>query len=283
MASKSHNKRRNSGLLYEFLVRFISSALVEGEQKRSSMALKILKKYFKPGTQLHKEFRLISSLVKTTVSSEFIAASILQEAKAAARDYDEQALDREKSLLIKEINHKLNDSMFYDQHVHEYRTYATIQQLLNDWRSKASDFERVATYEDQLVRHLMTEKAVPGDAAIEVSNPGTNRLLMKILMTKLNEKYSDALSATQKEIIKEYVWSTTTDDPQRIKTKLCEVKESLLRSIDSFKDPSEQLVERLGVIKQQLQQEAFDVLNDETIARVMLYMKLHDELTSEEQ
>ena len=72
--SRTHNKRRNAGLLYEFLVRTISQALVEGNQKKSSTALKILRRHFKPGTELHKEFRLINALVRSTVSSESVAS-----------------------------------------------------------------------------------------------------------------------------------------------------------------------------------------------------------------
>ena len=92
--SKAHQKKRNSGLLYEFLVHCISRALVENDQKKSAAALKILRRHFKPGTELYKEFRLINSLIKTTVSSESVASSIVTEAKAAARSHDIKVLDR---------------------------------------------------------------------------------------------------------------------------------------------------------------------------------------------
>ena len=115
-----------------------------------SKALKIVKTYFKPGTELYKEFRLINSIIKTSVSSEAVAASILNEAKSAARSHDLNELDKEKSLLIRSINHQLNDENFYDQHVSEYKTFATVQNLLNDWRSKSPDLSRMASYEDQI-------------------------------------------------------------------------------------------------------------------------------------
>ena len=72
----AHNKKRNTGLLYEFLIKTISQALVDDDKKKSSKALKIVKTYFKPGTELYKEFRLINSIIKTSVSSEAVAASI---------------------------------------------------------------------------------------------------------------------------------------------------------------------------------------------------------------
>ena len=113
----AHNKKRNTGLLYEFLIHTISQALVDDDKRKSSRALKIIKSHFKPGTELYKEFRLINSIMKTTVSVESVASSILGEAKVAARSHDVDSLDREKSLLIRSINHQLNDDHFYDQQI----------------------------------------------------------------------------------------------------------------------------------------------------------------------
>ena len=128
--SRSHQKKRNTVLVYEFLVRYISKSLVEGEQKKSSTALRIIKKHFKPGTLLYKEFRLINSLMKMNGISEHSAASIIQEAKKEARKYNTKDLDREKSLLIRSINHGLNEKMFYDQNIEDYTMLASTQTLI---------------------------------------------------------------------------------------------------------------------------------------------------------
>ena len=37
-----HNKKRNTGLLYEFLIKTISQSLVDDDKKKSSKALKIV-------------------------------------------------------------------------------------------------------------------------------------------------------------------------------------------------------------------------------------------------
>jgi hypothetical protein len=283
--SKSHNKKRNTGLLYEFLVQTISRALVEGDQKKSATALKIIKKHFKPGTQLYKEYRLIYSLVKTTVSSEHVAGSILQEAKAAARSYDFKELDREKSLLISHINKAISDDDFYDQQVNEYKIYATIQTLINDWRTVDRDLSRLAQYEDQLVKWLITEKAEMPDATFSDESPGTSRLLMKVMMRKLNEKYAAALSDEQKGLIRAYAFSTANDDPQSIKLKLAEVKNRLLSEITGFRQQNvdnEYVIKKLDEAQERILSEVLDPIDDETVTRFMLYTKLSAELTSEE-
>ena len=144
--SFSHNKKRNIGLLYEFLIKTISNALVENDKQKSAKALKIIKQSFKPGTELYKEFRLINSLMRTTVSSEAVAASIMSEAKMAARTHDVNLLDHQKSILIRNINHQLRDENFYDQYVNEYKMFATLQSLINNWRNPGSDLQKTAEY-----------------------------------------------------------------------------------------------------------------------------------------
>jgi hypothetical protein len=285
MNTKGHNKKRNTGLLYEFLVLTISKALVDGDEKRSSAALKLVKRHFKAGSELHKEYRLINSLVRTTVSSEAVAASILQEAKAAARSYDMRSLDREKSLLISTINKAINDDDFFDQPVNEYRIYATVQTLLNDWRTKDVDLGRQARYEDQLVKWLVTEKTEAPDTTVTDETPGASRLLMKVMMKKLNEKYAGMLSEEQRGMLRAYAFSTANDDKDSIAKKLVEVRGRLVSEISDFriKNPDNEYVnKKLDEVRQQLESEELNSVDDETVTRFMLYTKLSSELTAEE-
>lgn len=279
--SKNHQKKRNAALLYEWLVCTISRSLIDGDKRRSSAALKLLKRHFKPGTELHREFRLINSLVKTTVSSEAVASSILREAKDAARRHDTKALEQEKSLLIHGIN-KTMDEYFYDQQVDEYRTYATVQTLLNDWRQPDPDLQRMAKYEDQLVSWLTTEKQAKPDMTVSEDSNGSARLLMKVLMKRLNEKYTGTLNSAQKGLIRAYAFSTATDDKTSVEKKLLEVKGGLLKAIDQQltdnQGLNEYVTKKLVDAKEQLLSEKLDAVDDATVTRFMLYAKLASEL-----
>lgn len=284
--SKTHNKKRNTALLYEFLIRTISSALVENDKKKSSIALKILRRYFKPGTQLYKEFRIFNALVKTTVSADSVATSILKEARTAIGSLDYNALDREKSLLIRSINHMIKDENFYDQPIAEYRLYATIQTLFNEWRRPAgtADIVSLANYENQLREWLIAEKKKEDHTLIDES-PGTTRLLMKVMMKKLNEKYSDALNEDQKEIIKAYAFSTANEDQTTIKKKLEEVRSGLLEAIDVYvvqKQDNTFVVGKLQDAKSRILSESLDAVDDSTVSKFMLYSTLRQELTENE-
>lgn len=284
--SKTHNKKRNTALLYEFLIRTISSALVENDKRKSSAALRILKRHFRPGTQLYKEFRIFNALIKTTVSSESVTNTIMNEARAAVNQFDLAALDREKSLLIRNINHILRDDNFYDQPISEYRMYATIQTLLNEWRKPlgTADIESLARYEEQLRSWLLSEKKSV-EHAVTDDSPGESRLLMKVMMKKLNEKYSVALNAEQKEIIRSYAFSAANDDQTTIRKKLEEIKAELLKSIDSYVSAhgeSEYIIKKLHEAKSSIFVENFDNIDDATVSRFMLYSSLRHELVDGE-
>jgi len=285
MSGKSHNKKRNSLLLYEFLVRTISNSLVEGDKKKSSDALKILRRYYKPGTSLYKEFRLMNSLVKTTVSSEHVAATILKEARVVVGSIDTDSLDREKSLLIKSINHILNEDNFYDQQVPEYRIFATIQQLLNEWRSNDKDIGKLASYEDQLMHALTTPKEQAQEHMITEDTTGTARLLMKVMTKKLNEKYQNILSEQQRSLVKAYALSSATDDPTTVRLKLTEIREGLLPLVEESllsEGHGKYLGTKLTEVREALKDENVEMIDDSTITRFMLYSRLQSELESKE-
>jgi hypothetical protein len=288
----THNKKRNTGLLYEFLVTVISQSLIDGNQQASARALKILRRHFKPGTLLYQEFRLINSLRKTKVSSDAVAASILQEAKLAVRSHDVKSLDREKSLLIKVINHSLNDDDFYDRPVNEYKLLATVQTLFNDWRRKDCDLTRLAGYEDAVVKHLVREQVTDEAANASVSTStfqadqqGSNRLLMKVMMKKLNEKYQGVLNDDQKALVRAYAFAAANEDESSIKFKLNEVRERLISSIDAFRltTTDKYVSDKLANAREQLIAENVENVDDELVTRFMLYTKLTQELDSPEE
>jgi len=288
MSVKSHNKKRNVGLIYEFLVRTISMSLVEGNQSRSSTALNILKKHFRQGTELYKEFRLINSLMKVEVSSQTVAASIINEAKNAARTHDEKVLDREKSLLIRDINHKLDENgAFWDQPVGEYKMYATVQTLVNEWRHPTTaSLILLAEYEDKLTRWLSEARKKPEVLEQLSGSVGENRLIFKMMTNKLNEKYGCILSNDQKSVLREYLFRTSTGKPTDVlAVRLNEIKENVLLSIDKYLSvdgENKYMRNKLIEARVSIEAETLQEVNDDLVTRFMLYMKLASELEAKE-
>ena len=276
---KSHNKKRNVGIIYEQLLRKISASLIEGDEKTANIALSILKKHFKQGSQLYREFRLFQALVKTTVPSESLATRILQEAKSAAKNFNLHELEKEKSQLIKEINHALNDNRFYHQHVANYRSFATIQTLLNDWRrDQSGDFSRITSYEKKVHQWLLAEKK--GPASSQQVDTDINNLTVRVMTEKFNQKYGITLNDEQSSLIKEYVFSQATEKTAGLVTFLEQIKAVTLTELRDFAAGCQNKIlnEKMDHVRRNVVDLSTENIDDDTISRFLLICKLKQEL-----
>jgi len=280
--AKIHNKKRNVGLIYEFMVRYMSKSLIDGDDIKFKETKKIFKKHFKPGTELYREFRLFNSLIKTTVGTKFTAQSILSEAKIAARDYNYDKLNREKSVLIKNINHNLSDTGFYNFNIPEYKMYATIQTLLNDWRNTgALNLGRIAKYENSIMEWLVSEKSAINLA--ECVDDNSNNLVLRLMLEKINKKYNLKLSTLQKDILREYVFTNNIDN---LKQTLNEIKINADQNINKLKNEfndNKYLIEKIEKVSNILNEQNLKDINDETIIKCFKLIELNDVVNFSEE
>jgi hypothetical protein len=194
-----HNKKRNVGIVYEQLVTTVSRATVEGDSARANTALKIIKRYFAPGTELYREFRLVTALTNTQVKSDALASRILEETKVAARDYNVEKLRSEKSRLIAEINRTFDRDTFYQTPVKDYRLLATIGSLIEEWRSPSADVDRRLQFESRLHEHLLLERSDSPEPS-ELRSPQVNDLTVRIMRETFNKKFGSSLNESQRRL-----------------------------------------------------------------------------------
>ena len=279
---KSHNKKRNVGIVYELLLRRVSECLVNEDTKSAQQTLDIISRRFKRGTELYKEFRLFRALAKSHVSDENIARSILEEAKAAARKTNLKLLEREKSDLIREMNYSLKDKNLYFRHVPDYKSLATIQVLLNDWREGIdADIRRMALYESRVVDYLLKEKDT-----VDISSEETNKidpLVIKIMSEKINEKYGKRFNKDQREILKAYAFASS-EQTEASQLKLAEtmstISEKALSGIAHLRENSDNKViqEKIATVENRIIQESERDLDDKKIVRLLTLMDLCKEI-----
>lgn len=274
-----HNKKRNTGLLYEFLARHIAESLVECDEVAARKGIKLLRKHFKRGTELHREFRLFNAMVNATVAERVTARRIVEEARAAAKTYDAKVLDREKSLLIRGINHTFNDPKFYAKHVDEYRTYATVQTLLDDWRrGTSSDIVKMTGYEEDLVEWLVTPK--DKNVLEEQGNGDVDNLLLNLMFKKVDSKYKNALNPEQIKLVNGYVYSLKSGDDTALRETIEELKRTTLVAIDGYADEegsNARVIKQLNEIKAVLEQDDGTV-NDAILSRFLRVAQLKHEI-----
>lgn len=275
----NHNKKRNVGIVYELLLRAVSAYLVEGDKKRAQLALDIVSQRFSRDTELFKEFRLFNALAKTRVSDTAVSAVILTESKSAARRIDHSKLDREKSLLIRDINHNLNDSMFFHRRISNYRDLATIQTALNEWSlGDRSDLSKTIMIETKLVEMLRGSEIEAPEAITE--NVQVDSLVVKILNEKFNKKYAGSLTSDQRDLIRDYVLMNSSDGPtSEMIARANRIKESSLQTLNLIKatEKNQIIQENLSEVKSRVESLDLSTLDDDKLGRLMTLSQLIEE------
>lgn len=203
-----HNKKRNVGLVVEFVTHYVAKMLLEGNVEKANLGIAIIRKHLRPGTALHKEYRLFNALSNSSVTNDTVAQIVIREAREAAKTHNAKQLDDEKTQLIHEINKKLHANVLYESEIPNYKLFATIQILLNAWRGSEINPVKTAKLEENMIKHLTLEKKDVN--LMEHVNSDVDELVIKLMTNKFNDKYGN-MSAIQKQIVREYVTPTAAD------------------------------------------------------------------------
>lgn len=230
--SKFHNKKRNIGIIYEQIIKFISLQLLENKKNEANIAINIIKKYFKEGTQLNKEYKLFKALATTNNVSDNLATSIISEAKRACNyHFDNKQLEIEKSNLIKDLNYSFGKGFIFEQDINNYKTYATIQTLLNEWRDiENSDFERKTEFEIKLHENLTKKQEIQITNNHLNENIKIDKLTFNLMKKIFDEKYNNNLNDNQKQMIHYY----TNNENDNLILKFKSIKENSLKNLNDY-------------------------------------------------
>lgn len=226
-----HSKYKNTGILFELLVRQVTADTLNGG---NSPALGIIKKYFVKG-ELSKELKLYETLTKKTNLSESYANTVLQTLLESSRKLNRTSLKKSKYNLINEIKKNYSLDEFFKTKVPHYKIYAafyTLTEIENtqDIISPDQIITNKVTLLEQLSSAPIEEKKVKEDVIQEFQtyDKDTRILAYRILLEKFNGKYSD-LYDSQKTILKEFI--NSVDSTPRLRefynSQVNELKSSL--------------------------------------------------------
>ena len=277
-----HSKYKNTGLLFELLVRQITADTLNGG---SSPSLDILKKSF-ANTELGKEYKLYETLFKTKNLSEGKAEITLNAVLEATRKLNRSALRREKYNLIKEIQQHYNVNEFFKHQVPNYKGYAAFYKLIEIYNSdKLSETNEIidnkVTILECLTERPISQKKVKQDLVEEFAkyDKDLRVLTYKVMLEKFNGKYAN-LNKGQKEVLKEFM--NSIDNTPRLKeiynTKINEVKKVLKLQARKVKDDATKikLLEVVNLLKEI--DKGTRISNDDLI-NLLQYFELTEELT----
>lgn len=247
-----HNKIKNTGILFELLVRKVASDVLDG--KSDSFAVGMMREHFHSKSELGKELQLYRSFFNAVKLSEAKALDMLNLVLQKRKTLNEKLLDAQKFLLIKEIKQHCDLKQFMAGRVPSYKVYASVYKLFEATNRSDSD-PSVFTQIDEMVNarfvivehlkgELKEEKIIKESNYSEVlkEQPEEIRYLSyKFLLERFNEKYSN-FSDKQKALLREYINNGTDVEKfgtyvsneakqltQRIKKNIHKIKNDVTR------------------------------------------------------
>ena len=123
-----HSKFKNTGILFELLVRRITADTLSGT-KSESPAVTILKSHF-VNTELGKEYKLYDTIIKSSSLTESKANVFISSILETSKRLNRKNLKREKYNLIKDIKEHYNVNEFFRSKINNYPTLASIYTLI---------------------------------------------------------------------------------------------------------------------------------------------------------
>ena len=280
MSKKSHNKKRNVGIIYEQLVLKLSKAVVENDKKTFRDTKQIIKKYFNKSTELYKEHKLVNSLADFQTTQTAVIPTILEETKKATWRINERKLDREKSKLIRDINETFGKS-FYSTRVSNYRDLATIDLLLQEYKKgSSSDHLKLLEYSDKVSSILLKQKSSADVEAMKT--PEINNLVVTLMREKFSKAYVSNLTSDQINLVNEWVINGQT--PQLI-SEMKATKTMCLDVLKNYKQTcSNQFISNnlAEVYKNVNDTEFGDEINESHIIKSMTMHDIIKELSGDE-
>ena len=277
MNIKKHSKIKNTGILFELLVRQVASDTLSSEK---SEAIRIIKEYFSHKTQLGKELQLYQTIVTEKFNSESQADKFIDAVIKSRKTLNTGKLRREKYNLIKEIKEHYNLQKFTKARVDNYRTLASTYNIFENTSLGLAENVRLRGGLVETVTNKKTHKIVKKQIVSEYQqqDKDTQLLSYQILVDKFNEKYGD-LSAKQKNVLREYInnVSNTSNLKELISTEVPHIKRTLRNKIRSMKDPVMR-IKLKEVAKQATALGKRNVIKDQEVLSLMRFYELIKEL-----
>jgi hypothetical protein len=288
MKKIKHSKVKNTGVLFELLVRQITLEVLNGDKTEN--AKHIVKEFFASGTELNKELRLYDLLLKEKYNSESKAEMFVETVSQAHSKLNVAKLSKEKYNLIKEINSKFELEQFLTSPITNYKVLASIYKVFESKKSENYDIKDVFNSKITLIENIISR---PTSNKVEPVSDSTKlietykkqdkdlRLLTyKILVETFNKKYTN-LDEKQKGLLKEYInnMSNTSKFKDYLAVELPQIVKELkaIKAKIADKVTTIKLSETISVLEKM---KIGKTVSDNNVSSIMLSYELIKELKS---
>lgn len=289
MKKLSHSKYRNTGILFELLVRQVTADILNGSD--DSKANKILRTFFSESTMLGKENRLYRIIIEEKIKDQVNADRLLNTVVSTRKKLNESELLLQKYNLIKEIkaNYPLDD--FLKGNIQNYKLLASVYKIFEDAVTQVQcDPRELFKARGCIVEHMVTKasptKLISEDEKVDLikvyqqQNEDVRLLAYKILVDSFNSKYK-GLNEKQQVLIREYINNVSNTNSLRqyinsevpvVSKQLTELKSSVSSNVVRIK--IDETITQLGKIAKG------SLVKDNHVMAMMLSYELIKELSN---
>ena len=286
MKKIKHSKFKNTGVLFELLVRQITLEVLNGDKKETAKT--IVREFFAPNTELNKELRLYDILLKEKYSSETKADRLVETVCDAHAKLNQSALSKEKFNLIKEVSAKFDIEQFLSSPITNYKVLASIYKVFESKRESNYDVKDIFNSKVTLIENITSkpsQKLQPTEdkkliESYKQQDKDLRLLTYKILVETFNKKYTN-LDDSQKNLLKEYINNITNttkfkdyvlSELPKIVAELKSIKSKVADKVTTIK-----LSETISVLEKMKMGKG---VSDNQVSSIMLSYELIKELKS---
>ena len=278
MKKLKHSKYKNTGILFEMLVRKLTSETLSSDK---SITIDIIKKYFSKNTELTKELQLYNALVKEQFKSEARAIDYINNVKTAYKKLNQSTLRRQRYNLVKEISENFVFENMSKIHITNYKALASIYMLF-EYDATATTKQLLECKNVILDHMLLTDRKIeeidPVIESFSKQEKAMRLLTYKLMIDKFNTRYS-GLNESQKQLLNKYI--TNVNDTEALREYIQTVIPTLKKTLAQH---SKQITDKVTQIKvQKLSEMLCNVENmkkikESHVLSLLRYMDLVNEL-----
>ena len=285
MKRVKHSKFKNTGILFELLVRQITLEVLNGDT--TEKAKEIVREFFSAKTELNKELRLYELLLKEKYNSESRAEKFIDTVNEAHSKINQKQLQREKYNLIKTINESFNMDDFLSSPITNYKVLASIYKVFEAKKYDTYDIKDVFNSKITLIENITSKPTTltetKKDKVVEdykKQDKDLRLLTYKILVETFNKKYSN-LDENQKALLKQYInnLTNTTGFKSYVESEIPKIVKELksIQSKVSDKVTKIKLAETISVLSKT---KIGKSVSDNHVSSIMMSYELIKELKS---